>query len=44
MKQVDQARKGFQTLLDAGKLRTMPGVPSDLARIIAATPIPGLVG
>ena len=34
----------LQTLLDVGKLRTMPGVPSDLARIIAAEPIPGLVG
>ncbi len=34
----------LQTLLDVGKLRTMPGVPSDLARIIAATPIPGLLG
>jgi hypothetical protein len=34
----------LQTLLDVGKLRTMPGVPSDLARIIAAEPIPGLFG
>ncbi len=34
----------LQSLLDVGKLRTMPGVPSDLARIIAAEPIPGLVG
>ncbi len=34
----------LQNLLDAGKLRTMSGVPSDLARVIAAEPIPGLVG
>jgi hypothetical protein len=33
----------LHTLLDVGKLRTMPGVPSDLARIVAAQPIPGLV-
>jgi hypothetical protein len=34
----------LQTLLDVGKLRTMPGVPSDLARVIATEPIPGLIG
>ncbi|HEX4000495.1 MAG TPA: DUF1501 domain-containing protein [Pirellulales bacterium] len=34
----------LQALLDVGKLRTMPGVPSDLARVVAAEPIPGLIG